>query len=92
MNILGTRGAEQRKVQRQILQDSDSSFTRWAVHAILTWKNTTVPPNVIHIHGTADRLLPYRYVKADYTVDKGRHIMILDNAEEISQLLKKLIN
>jgi hypothetical protein len=92
LSILGTQGEEQKKVQREILRDSDTYFTRWAVHAILTWRNTTVPENVIHIHGSADRLLPYKYVKAHYTIDKGEHVMIMDNAKEISELLKKLID
>ncbi len=91
LNIFGTKGAEQRKVQQEILKDSDPLFIRWAIHAILTWNNTVIPKNVIHIHGTADRLLPYRYVKADYIINKGEHVMIMDHAEELSELLKKLI-
>ncbi len=91
LSILGTKGVEQRKVQQEILKDSDHLFTRWAIHAILNWNNTVISKNVIHIHGTADRLLPYRYVKADYTINKGEHVMIMDHAKELSDLLKKLI-
>ena len=91
LSILGTKGAEQRKVQQQIMKDSDPSFTRWAIHAILHWKNTVVPENVVHIHGTADKLLPFKFVKADYTITSGEHVMIMDKAEEITALLKKLI-
>lgn len=91
LKILGTTGAEQRKVQRQIMSDSDPAFTRWAIHAILSWKNKIVPENVIHIHGTSDRLLPYRHVNAHYTITNGAHVMIMDKAEELSALLKKLI-
>lgn len=91
LSILGTKGAEQRKVQQQILSDSNPVFTRWAINAILNWNNTVIPKNVIHIHGTADKLLPYRYVKADHIINTGEHVMIMDKAEEISALLKKLI-
>ena len=91
LSILGTKGIEQRKVQQQIMKDSDPLFTRWAIHAILHWNNTVIPKNVIHIHGTADRLLPYRYVKADHVINNGEHVMIMDKAEEISELLKRLI-
>ena len=90
--IIGTKGKEQRKIQEEILRDSDPAFTKWAIHSILTWTNETVPPNVVHIHGTADRLLPYRYVKADYTIANGQHVMIMDEAEEVSALLCKLID
>lgn len=91
LNILGSKGEEQKKLQLQILTDSDPSFTRWATGAILNWKNTIVPKNVVHIHGTADKLLPYRFVKADYTVDGGEHVMLMDMHSTISALLKKIV-
>lgn len=91
LSILGTKGVEQRKLQQEIMKDSKPLFVRWAIHAVVNWNNTVIPKNVIHIHGTADKLLPYRYVKADYIIDKGEHVMIMDNAAELSELLKKLI-
>lgn len=91
LSILGAKGPEQKKLQLQIMKDSDPLFTRWAMDAIVNWKNTIVPKNVIHIHGTADKLLPYRYVKADYTIKGGEHVLVMDRAEEVAELLKKLI-
>lgn len=75
----------------QIIADSDMNFVKWAIDAILRWKNSGIPPNLVHIHGTADALLPYRFVKADYTIMNGKHVMPLDKHEEISRLLKKLV-
>ncbi len=91
LSILGAKGAEQKKVQQEILKDSDPAFVRWAVHAIVNWNNTIVPKNVIHIHGTADKLLRYKYVKADYAIKNGEHVMIMDHAKEVSELLKQII-
>lgn len=91
LSIIGTKGQEQKKVQREILNDSDPVFLKWAMDVIVKWDNDTVPKNVTHIHGTADKLLPYRYVKADYTVPHGEHVMIMDHPEEISKLLRELI-
>jgi pimeloyl-ACP methyl ester carboxylesterase len=91
LKILGAKGVEQKKVQQQIMKDHDPAFIRWASGAIVNWNNTIVPTNVVHIHGSADKLLPYRYVKADYTINKGEHVMVLDQAEEVSVLLKMLI-
>ncbi len=89
--FFGPKEKEKKKVFRQIFNDSDTAFTKWAIESILHWKNKDIPTNVVHIHGTADRLLPYKLVKADYTIKKGTHLMIMNNAEEISILLKKLI-
>ncbi len=90
LGILGAKGIEQKRVQHEILMSSNPAFTRWAMDAIVKWNNIVVPKNVIHIHGTADRLLPYRYVKADYTVAGGEHVMIMDRADEVQALLKTL--
>jgi pimeloyl-ACP methyl ester carboxylesterase len=89
--LVGPRGVEQRKIFAQILEETDHSFTVWAINAILHWSNSVIPSNVIHIHGSSDTLLPNRYVKADYIIKGGKHIMIMDHAEEISILLEKLI-
>ncbi len=91
IGILGGKNKKVKDLLQQIILDSDTDFVRWAINSILHWKNKTIPSNLIHIHGTEDRLLPYRYVNADYTVEGGTHIMPLDNPEEISALLKELI-
>lgn len=89
--FFGPIGEKQKKIFHQILKDTDTDFTKWAVYSILHWDNTTIPENITHIHGTSDKLLPYRYVKADFTIDKGTHLMVMNRPEEISNLLKKLI-
>jgi pimeloyl-ACP methyl ester carboxylesterase len=91
LNILGSKGEQQQKLQREIIKSSNPTFTKWAMGAIINWKNETVPSNIIHIHGKADKLLPFRYVKADYCIDKGEHVMVMDKAEELSALLKQII-
>lgn len=89
--ILGGKNKEQKEVLRNIIRDSDTRFVKWAINAILYWKNKEIPGNLTHIHGKADKLLPYQYVKADFTVDGGTHVMTLDNPNEVSVLLKKLL-
>lgn len=90
-SVLGKNGKEQKKVLLAIIRDTDPVFVKWSIAAILNWNNKETPGNVIHIHGTADKLLPYRLVKADHTIKGGNHVMPMDSHEEISELLKKLI-
>lgn len=89
--ILGVEKDEQHKLIDDIVADTDPFFLKWAIDAILHWKETSIPGNVKHIHGTADRLLPYRLTKADHTIEGGTHIMTLYKHREISDLLSKLI-
>jgi pimeloyl-ACP methyl ester carboxylesterase len=89
--FFGPTGEKQQKIFHQILKDTDTNFTKWAVYAILHWENAVIPKNVVHIHGTSDKLLPYRLVKADYSVEKGTHLMVMNQPGEISSLLKQII-
>ena len=89
--MLGVEKDEQRKLIADIIADTDPLFLKWAIEAILHWKETNIPPNVKHIHGTADMLLPYRLTKPDHTIEGGTHTMTLYKHKEISDLLCKLI-
>lgn len=89
--FFGLKGEKQKQIFHQILNDTDTRFTKWAIYSIMHWNNNTIPKNLVHIHGTADKLLPYRLVKADFSIQRGTHLMIMNNADEISVLLKQLI-
>ncbi len=89
--MLGPKGKEQKKLLNEILADSDPEFLKWAIEAILNWNQKTTSSNVKHIHGTADKLLPFRFVKADYKIPGGTHLMSLNKPEEVSGLLRQLI-
>lgn len=89
--VLGKNQKEQKRIILEIIRDTDIEFVKWAFGAILNWKNEIVPDNIIHIHGTADRLLPYRLVKADHLIEGGPHVLPLDKHEEVSALLKKIL-
>jgi pimeloyl-ACP methyl ester carboxylesterase len=89
--VLGGKGNTQKKLLRQIINDTDISFLKWAIRAILNWKNNQIPDNLIHVHGSADKLLPIRLVKPNYRIEDGSHVMPMDKPEEIAILLKQLI-
>lgn len=89
--IMGVKEQEQKKLLHTILADSNPSFLKWAIGAILNWKEKAVPLNVKHIHGTADKLLPFRYVKADFEIPGGTHLISISRPVEVAALLKQLI-
>ncbi|MEO7445538.1 MAG: alpha/beta hydrolase [Ferruginibacter sp.] len=83
---------EVKAILRQIIKDSDPKIIRDAVHAIVTWENTWIPPNLLHIHGTKDELLPYRKVNALYNITGGSHLMVLSQAKEINIILHEALS
>ncbi|MFL5728064.1 MAG: alpha/beta fold hydrolase [Cytophagaceae bacterium] len=87
--FFGTETTEEKKLLQSILKDTDLYFLRWALGQIVCWKTKTSTPGLIKIHGTRDRILKYR--QADYTIQNGGHLMIVNKAHEISGIINSLI-
>lgn len=73
----------------ELLLNSDTTYTKWSIHQLLNWKNETLFPNMIHIHGTRDKVFPIKNVKPDYTIEGGSHFMVWTKAKEVSEILQK---
>ncbi len=89
--FLGANSCRNKVYTKNAIRKADLSFYKWAIGAIVSWNNKTVPSNITHIHGTGDKLLPYKFVDATVSVAEGGHLMIIENAKEISCLLKKYV-
>ena len=82
---------EDKLVLKQVIRDSDPAFIKWAMHAILSWKNEEVPSPFYHIHGTKDEILPSKYTKPTHIIEGGNHLMVMSRAAELNQLLKEIL-
>lgn len=89
--ILGLQSNYQKQLFLQIMSESNTSFTRWAIEAILRWKQRNADPGVIRIHGNKDRLLPITGFAPQYIIPKGGHLMVADKALEISTLIDRIL-
>lgn len=85
--ILGAKTKEERLLLAQILKDTSPSFLKWAIRSILGWNREEKPAGVFQIHGSRDKLLPARYVKADINIPGGEHLMVYSLGGKISELL-----
>lgn len=74
---------------KNISQDTDPVFARWAIDKITHWKNTVVPSNLIRIHGDQDKVLPH-YTTDARLIKNGGHFMIVNRAEEVSAVINSL--
>ncbi len=89
--FFGLKTKADRTLLKNMLEDTDPKFLRWAVDKIINWNNTVMPANTYHIHGTADRLLPFRFVKCDHHIPGGSHFMLLDRHEAISAAIRSVV-
>jgi pimeloyl-ACP methyl ester carboxylesterase len=85
--FFGVHTPEEKNLLKQVLRDMDPQFVRWALKAITTWKTTDRPRHLFHIHGTADKVLPIRYLKPDFQLKGGEHLMVYTQAERVSEIL-----
>lgn len=81
--------AEEKRLLSEIIRDTDQKFMKWAIDKIVRWKNNIIPSSAILIHGSADRLFPAS--KADIIIPDGGHFMIVSNAKEVSEHIKRII-
>lgn len=84
--LFGTKTKQENDLLRVIIKETDSKFLKWAVNQLLTWKNTTTLTNSVHIHGTADKLIPLS--TADFKIQDGGHLMIMNRGDELSKLIR----
>lgn len=66
-------------------------FTKWVMNVILSWENKTKVKNLIKISGTKDKLMPPR-AGSEMLIEGGAHFMIVDRAEEVSDVVNGLIH
>ncbi len=87
MALLGAKTVEEKKMIREVMRHSDPNFYRWCINTILHWTNTTITPNIVHIHGTNDQVIRPAPVKPHYWIQIGSHIMIYNRAAEVSKII-----
>ena len=76
---------------KKYLSMRDEKYLPWAIHNLLNWQQTEPLPNVIHIHGNSDGVFPIKHIKNCNVIEGGTHIMILNKAKKISNLLVDII-
>ena len=69
------------------LKKADVAYIKWALQAILSWKSHAIPP-LIHIHGTADKVIPLPKTTTHEVVGGG-HLVVYDRAKEISDIISQ---
>lgn len=88
----GAKTKREKTLLRFYSWSTTKNYMKWAVNEILNWKNEHRPPSLFHIHGTCDRIFPYKTVHADVLIKNGTHLMVHNRADEISQILIERIN
>ncbi|MEN7547911.1 alpha/beta hydrolase [Rapidithrix thailandica] len=89
--LFGADTKEEQTLIKSFVHHTDAHFFHWALGQCLTWQHNKTPDNLIHIHGSSDRLIPYHKVQADTLISHGGHLMVWSHASQINQYLAELL-
>lgn len=84
--------SEDKELLREMIRNSDPAFIRWAMSAILRWKQPAALEGAVHIHGNKDLILPIRYLNPTHVIPGAGHLMVMTRAAEINRILKEVLS
>ena len=91
-HFFGIKAAAHKALLKDILSDTDEYFFRWAIDAVLNWENEKVPLHVTQIHGTKDHILPLVETSNLIKVEGGGHLMVLEQADLVTDVLRRVLS
>lgn len=83
-----TRCKGLRRICIDMTRQNSAAFLQWCTRAIMLWKGAQPQrTDIIHIHGTKDKMFPVKQLKNIIPVTGGSHLMLLSRAEEMTNIL-----
>lgn len=89
--LFGLTQKHDKKLLKQVMADSNTRFTKWAMNAVTKWRKNIPSTDIIRIHGDKDRVLPITSFKPDYVIKNGGHLMVAIRAAEVSKILNEIL-
>ena len=89
--FFGIEKQKNKKLLKEILDDTDKDFLKWAIGRLLNQEKIYQPENLIRVHGTNDKLLPLIDNSNVMTIKGGGHFMIIEQAAEVSKELNQIL-
>ena len=68
------------------------NYFSYTINYIVNWDKTKSLHDPVRIHGTNDKLLPFKNSQLCYSIKGGSHAMVLNKADEINTILNKEFN
>lgn len=91
MLAFGEKWQKKLNLYEKYLAVRDKNYLSWSIEKIVNWKQTQVPKNLIHIHGTEDNVFPPAYITDAQWVKGGGHAMIVSHAKWFNRNLPEML-
>ncbi|MEM8896918.1 MAG: alpha/beta hydrolase [Bacteroidota bacterium] len=71
--------------------DLSNDYFRWAIGQMVKLKRSSWKADLLHIHGTKDRVFPSKYLHDAHLIQGGGHAMIIRESEAISEIISHFL-
>ena len=85
--FIGKSLEKKAKIYRKYLSVRGKNYIKWSIHNVINWSQDKPIENIVHIHGTNDRIFPLKNIEKCIKIEDGNHSMILLKAKEISKII-----
>ena len=82
--FFGISSPDDIEIFKSVMKDTDPAFLKWAIAGILSRRDKKRPEHAVVIHGLNDRILPARFITADFYIKGAGHLMVLTHANNVS--------
>jgi esterase/lipase len=89
--FLGKSLKKKANLYKKYLYVRNKESLKWSIYTIIRWEQIKPVENIIHIHGTADKVFPIKNIKNPIKIKNGTHIMILTKAKKISKIIDAIL-
>ncbi len=87
------KGPEQ-DLFREMVGTQDDRYLQWALRELSCWRGpATAIARTMHVHGTADRVFPFRRIRTPVqAIPGGTHLMVWNRAEEVGHTIASALS
>ena len=75
----------------KMIDDTPKGHLKKTIRSILHWKNTVIPSEVIHIHGSQDKVIPIKKIQRPTAIEGGGHFMLYNMADQVGEIINEYL-
>lgn len=90
--FFSVRTTDDAVVLKNVIQKTDPVFLNWAIENILRFTPPVNNPNIIRVHGEADRIIHIDSAKTNYKIPNAGHFMVYNRKKEVTGALEKAVS
>jgi pimeloyl-ACP methyl ester carboxylesterase len=89
-SLYGIKDKDDSEIYYSMIHSMPDNFRKRAADAIIKWRNTEYP-EMLHIHGDSDVVIPFKKNMNAVKIKGGTHFMTLTHPTEISELINNYL-